>query len=75
MVKPQGGEAISVSDLKSSYVVRSVQALASTRPDMPSDRQTVQNTHLSADTGEKATIRHFRDRVRVSTLAYVHPHF
>ena len=44
-----------LSAIKSSHALRSVQELASNRPDASSDRQTDQKTIYSPNTGEKAT--------------------
>ena len=44
-----------LSAIKSSHVLWSVQELASNRPDASSDRQTNQKTIRSPNTGEKAT--------------------
>ena len=45
-----------LSAIKSSHALRSVQELASNRPGASSDRQTDQKTIHSPNTGEKATI-------------------
>ena len=48
-----------LSAIKSSHALRSVQELASNRPDASSDRQTDQKTIHSPNTGEKATTFQF----------------